>query len=79
MVCMNEAEFKTFEREFEITREYAEAVLQEDIDQSERVYVVMDLLNANGQLAKYKALYETWGIWSNIPARVQDIQPIGVK
>lgn len=72
-------EYKAFEREFEITRSYLDTMLAEDLDNSEHMILVADLLEANSKLAKYKADKEFYGSWSCVSDSINEIKPIGAK
>lgn len=70
-------EYNEFERSFEFLSDYYEAFNTTDIDNN-YVYVI-DIIEANHELAEWQGKHEVYGVMSAIPDRVMDISPIGLR
>lgn len=72
-------EYATFERSFEIQREIYEEISTSESTPINDLYLTTDIIEANSQLADYKASKEIFGPFSIVPERVFDIAPIGTE
>ena len=68
-------DYKHFTVEYEIIRETYENYKFE----MDAITKVIDVYEANGELAGYKASKELWGFASVVPNSVYDIKPIGLE
>jgi hypothetical protein len=72
-------EYRAFETKFSIQKEHFEGI-KEFYGQNELSYIlVVDAVEANSELAEMQAKNKTYGIFSLVPDRVQDLKPICIE
>lgn len=70
-------EYNEFEKQFEIQKAQYEILTEnENVD---HLTYIFDALESNRELAHWQAAKKQWGSFSNVPERVLDITPIGIK
>lgn len=70
-------EYNQFEKKFEIQRKQYEIMAENEM--IDNYTYIFDSLESNRELANYQAARKQWGSFSNVPERVLDIKPIGIK
>ena len=70
-------EYLEFEKSFYILSDYYETL--DTADTNDNYVYIMDIVQANHDLADWQAKHELYGIMSVVPDRVMDISPIGLR